>query len=177
MRGLTSLGAVLALGLSGLAAPGPKEAHEHWPQWRGPLATGTAPLADPPIEWSESENVRWKTPLPGRGHSTPIVWGNRVFVTTAVPYGEPVAASDAHAHEAHGGHDNLPVTHRHEFVVMAIDRDDGSVLWKRVVARALPHEMGHETASLASASPATGEATMLADRPATSQTVSPVARS
>ncbi len=58
---------------------------DSWPQWRGPLGTGTAPNADPPISWSETENVRWKTPLPGLGHSSPIVWGDLVFVTTAIP--------------------------------------------------------------------------------------------
>ena len=47
-----------------------------WPQWRGPLGTGVAPTAKPPIEWSEEKNIRWKVALPGRGHSTPIVWGS-----------------------------------------------------------------------------------------------------
>ena len=54
-----------------------------WGQWRGPLATGAAPKADPPVEWSETENIRWKTELPGLGHSSPVVWGGLVFVTTA----------------------------------------------------------------------------------------------
>jgi hypothetical protein len=53
----------------------------HWPQWRGPLATGVAPHGNPPVEWSETKNVRWKTTLPGRGHSTPIVWQDRVYLT------------------------------------------------------------------------------------------------
>ncbi len=57
------------------------DAMHNWPQWRGPLATGVAPHADPPIEWSETKNIRWKVELPGKGHSTPIVWGDRVFVT------------------------------------------------------------------------------------------------
>ena len=47
----------------------------YWPQWRGPEGNGVAPLADPPVQWSEGENVRWKIALPGTGHSTPIVWG------------------------------------------------------------------------------------------------------
>jgi outer membrane protein assembly factor BamB len=55
-----------------------------WPQWRGPLNTGAAPGGDPPTEWSESKNVRWKVAIPGRGHATPIVWGDRIYVLTAV---------------------------------------------------------------------------------------------
>ncbi|MEM7050525.1 MAG: PQQ-binding-like beta-propeller repeat protein [Acidobacteriota bacterium] len=96
--------------------------------------------------------MRWKVALPGKGHSTPVIWGDRLFVTAAVPYGEPVEPVAAHRP---GAHDNLEVTRRFEFVVMAIARDDGRVLWRRTVKRALPHEMGHVTASLASASPST----------------------
>ena len=51
----------------------------NWPQWRGPLATGVAPDANPPLEWSETKNVKWKIAIPGRGTSTPIIWGDRVF--------------------------------------------------------------------------------------------------
>jgi hypothetical protein len=56
---------------------------QNWPQWRGPLATGAALSGDPPIEWSEQKNVRWKIHLSGTGHSTPAVWGNHIFVTAA----------------------------------------------------------------------------------------------
>ena len=50
--------------------------------------TGVAPNANPPVEWSETKNIRWKVALPGKGHSTPVIWGQRVFLTTAIPYGE-----------------------------------------------------------------------------------------
>src|SRR5262245_61816445 len=53
---------------------------QNWPQWRGPLASGAGPEADPPMSWSETENVRWKVAIPGYGTSTPIVWGDKVFV-------------------------------------------------------------------------------------------------
>ncbi len=149
LSGLTLLGlAALAVAR---AADAP-DAAAYWPQWRGPLATGVAPRAEPPVDWSETRNVRWKVALPGSGHSTPAVWGDRLFVTAAVPYGEPVAPA---AGRVAGEHDNLPVTRRYEFVVLALDRADGSVVWRRSVHRALPHEMGHKTASLASASPVT----------------------
>ena len=58
-----------------LTAAGPAEnALDNWPAWRGPLATGEAPRGNPPVRWSETENVRWKLALPGLAHSTPIVW-------------------------------------------------------------------------------------------------------
>lgn len=59
-------------------------ANTNWPAWRGPLATGEAPKADPPTEWSETKNIRWKADIPGRGHATPIIWGDRIYIQTAV---------------------------------------------------------------------------------------------
>jgi outer membrane protein assembly factor BamB len=126
----------------------------NWPQWRGPLGVGVAPEADPPVEWNEHEgkNIRWKCELPGRGHSTPIVWGDRVFVTAAIPFGERLKPRFS---KAPGAHDNVPVTQRHRFVVIGIDRRSGRILWQRTVHEALPHEGYHNTGSLASASPVT----------------------
>ena len=127
-------------------------AEHNWPQWRGPLGTGVAPNAHPPLEWSETKNVRWKIALPGTGHSTPIVWGDRIFVTSAVPYGE---ALEPKYGNAPGAHDNLPVTHRQKFVVIAVSRRDGEIVWQQTVHEELPHEAGHYTGSLASGSPVT----------------------
>ncbi len=127
-------------------------AQNYWPQWRGPKGTGVAPNANPPVEWSEIKNIRWKLALPGSGHSTPIVWDNRVFITTAVPFGERLKPI---YDNAPGSHDNLPVTHRHKFVVLAVSRRDGKILWQRAVHQEIPHEGGHNTGSLASASPVT----------------------
>jgi outer membrane protein assembly factor BamB len=126
----------------------------NWPQWRGPLGTGVAPHADPPLSWDgeTGENIRWKTPIPGRGHSAPIVWGDRVFLTTAIPYGEALPPRFS---TAPGTHDGVPVTHHHKFVVLAVNRSDGQICWQRTVRQALPHEGGHHTASLASNSPVT----------------------
>jgi outer membrane protein assembly factor BamB len=104
------------------------------------------------VEWSESKNIRWKIALPGNGHSTPIVWGDRVFVTAAVPYGEALQPKYS---EASGAHDILPITHRHRFMVIAVNRRDGKILWERIVREEIPHEGAHYTASLASNSPVT----------------------
>jgi outer membrane protein assembly factor BamB len=127
-------------------------AANYWPQWRGPLATGVAPHADPPVEWGDGRNIRWKTALPGKGHSTPVIWGNRVFITAAVPYGDPIKPRHS---TAPGTHDGVPVTHHHRFVAMALDRATGKLVWERTLRQALPHEGGHYTGSLASNSPVT----------------------
>src|SRR5437667_10820804 len=101
------------------------EAQDNWPQWRGPLGTGVAPHAQPPVEWSDTKNIRWKTVLPGRGHSTPIVWGERIFVTSAIPYGEALKARFS---DRPGTHDNLALPHHHDFVVVAVRGKDGKIL-------------------------------------------------
>src|SRR6266568_2824541 len=104
-----AIGWFLAVNCQAAENDGNRLAFENWPQWRGPLGTGVAPDADPPVEWSErdSKNIRWKIELPGRGHSTPIVWGDRIFVTAAIPFGEALPPRYS---TAPGAHDNVPVT-------------------------------------------------------------------
>jgi outer membrane protein assembly factor BamB len=132
--------------------PTNSKALDYWPQWRGPLATGVAPNANPPIEWNDQKNIRWKVELPGKGHSTPIVWGDFIFLTTAIPHGEAVRPR---LPARPGAHDNLLLTFEHEFAVLAVNRRDGKILWQRTVHKELPHEAGHVTGSLASNSPVT----------------------
>src|SRR2546421_5047437 len=112
----------------------------NWPQWRGPLANGVAPHANPPIHWSETNNVRWKIALPGKGHSSPIVFGDAVYLLAAAPVGP---AQKPVYDDAPGVHDSTPVTHRHQFIALAVRRADGSVLWRRVLREEWPHEGGH----------------------------------
>jgi outer membrane protein assembly factor BamB len=104
-----------------------------WPQWRGPLLTGAAPQGDPPVEWSEGKNVKWKVEIPGKGSSTPVIWGDTIVVLTAVP----VDASERA---------------KQRFTVIAFGRKDGKVLWQRVVREEVPHEGHHATNTWASAS-------------------------
>src|SRR5687768_8001173 len=121
-----------------------------WPHWRGPLASGASPKANPPVEWSETKNIRWKIPLPGQGHSSPIILGDVVYVLAAAPKGEALPA----VHDsAPGVHDSVPVTHRHEYMVLALARTDGRTVWKTVVREEFPHEGGHVTGSQVSNSP------------------------
>ncbi len=72
---------------------------ENWPTWRGPAANGVAPGGNPPTEFSESKNVQWKTKVPGSGSSTPVIWGDQVFVITAEKTGKKVAAAGGESRE------------------------------------------------------------------------------
>jgi len=108
---------------------------KYWPQWRGPYATGVSRTADPPLEWSETKNIRWKVEIPGRGSGTPVIWGDRVFVLSAVPAVENGAAS----HEPRGASAKVP----HKFAVMALDRKTGRTIWERTAYEHTPHEGSH----------------------------------
>ena len=132
-------------------APGPRD-ERYWGQWRGPLDTGVATRAKPPTEWNESKNIRWKVPVPGPGHSSPIVWNNRIYLTAAIPHGEPV---DPPVGIRPGAHDNIIKVRRTRFVVAALDRNTGKTVWKKTLRDSLPHESRHDTGSYASASPIT----------------------
>jgi outer membrane protein assembly factor BamB len=89
------------------------------------------------MEWSETKNIRWKIEIPGRGSSSPVVWGDRLFVLSAVPIGIDAAA----AHAPRGG---LPARDRYRFVVLAIDRHTGKTIWERTAREDQPHEPTHQ---------------------------------
>ena len=101
-----------------------------WPRWRGPFDNGVARGAAP-TRWSETENIAWKAEVPGRGHSSPVIWGDRIFLTTATVTGGGEASSDN------------PV--EHAFVVLAYDRKTGKKLWERTPIRQTPHEGYHNS--------------------------------
>ena len=137
----------------------PPDFMKYWHQWRGPEATGVAPFGDPPVEWGEDKNVRWKTEIPGKGHASPVVWGERIFVLTAIETDKVVEPN-----EAGDGSQQLPAWRRrmgvttakvHEFAILAIDRRDGRILWQRTAREELPHEGTHAEGSWASNSPVT----------------------
>src|SRR5713101_443159 len=88
------LASVLCLGIPPLQAAS-ASAEQNWPQWRGPLQNGVAPRANPPTEWSETKNVKWKIKLPGEGTATPIIWDDKVFVLAAIPTGKKVESKAA----------------------------------------------------------------------------------
>jgi outer membrane protein assembly factor BamB len=123
-----------------------------WPQWRGPHSNGTAPLADPPINWDANTNIKWKAPLEGKGSATPIVWGNRVFVLTA-------AATDRIGEQPQLDprfQKRTQASNRvHQFAVTCLDRNTGKQLWRKVAAERVPHEGHHQSHSYCGSSPAT----------------------
>jgi outer membrane protein assembly factor BamB len=132
------------------AAAATRSGLRYWPQWRGPLGTGEAPSAKPPLEWGEGRNLRWKVEVPGRGKSTPVVWGDLVLITTAVPSSKspaPGATSVGSSHPAVRAAQS-PM----EFAVLAYSRADGSVKWRRGVREELPHEGTHQDGTYASGS-------------------------
>ncbi|MPY90820.1 MAG: PQQ-binding-like beta-propeller repeat protein [Luteitalea sp.] len=131
-----AVGGAVGLLASVLAAPDPA-AERFWPQWRGPDATGTSKRADPPVEWSETKNIRWKVEIPGRGSATPVIWDDRLFVLTAVPN----EVSGDRSHAPRGGDEPRAV---HRFTVLALDRSTGRVVWERVAKEEAPHEGAHQ---------------------------------
>jgi outer membrane protein assembly factor BamB len=134
-----------------------------WPAWRGPDNDGMA-RGDAPMHWSDTEHIKWKAEIPGRGHSSPVIWGDKVFVTTAVPTGAvptgvvPAAAPDAAPPPpGRGGRGfNRSPQPEQKLVLMALDRKTGKLLWQQVAKIATPHEGYHPTyGSFASNSPVT----------------------
>jgi outer membrane protein assembly factor BamB len=126
----------------------------NWPQFRGPSATGVADGQQPPITWDvkTGTNVRWKTPIPGLGHSGPIVWGDRVFVTTAVSSGEP----DPKVRTGnYGDVESVNDVSEHTWQVLCLDRDTGKVLWTQTAFKGVPKIKRHLKGSQANCTPAT----------------------
>jgi outer membrane protein assembly factor BamB len=145
----------------GAAARAAENGDAFWPQWRGPLATGVAPLADPPLTWSDTSGIRWKAKVPGSGTSTPVIWGNNLFLLTAIPTGQK--AEDAPAANPGpgdggprpGGRRAEAPTQTFQFVVLCYDRNTGKELWRKVAVEKVPHEAHHPDHGYASASPVT----------------------
>jgi outer membrane protein assembly factor BamB len=142
-----------------LAAPvagaQPPEAERFWPQWRGPSATGVAPHARPPVEWSETKNVRWKVEVPGLGSSSPIVWRDLVIVTSAVPITKAVPRPAATPLPS-GAHPAVSApASAQSFEVLAYQRADGKLRWRRTVREEFPHEGTHKDGTFASGSAVT----------------------
>ncbi|MFC1539376.1 PQQ-binding-like beta-propeller repeat protein, partial [Candidatus Latescibacterota bacterium] len=117
---------------------------KNWPMWRGPLSTGGAPAGNPPTEWSETKNIRWKAELPGTGYSTPVIWGNDIFISAAI-------APDDYKAPGRGENPSSAI----KYIVMAVDRTNGKVKWERLAREEIPHEGQHETSTWATSSPMT----------------------
>ncbi|QDT09448.1 PQQ-binding-like beta-propeller repeat protein [Planctomycetes bacterium K23_9] len=111
---------------------------DNWAHWRGPAGNGVAAAANPPTTWSDTENVKWKVAIPGKGSGSPVIWENQVFVVTAVPEGSS------------GG--RLPQLN---FKLLSFNRANGEKLWEQTAIVATPHQETHSTNGFASGSPCT----------------------
>lgn len=128
---------------------------DNWPTWRGPNSTGAATKGDPPITWSETENIKWKVEMPDKGDGTPIIWGDKIFLQTAIATADdPRRRATAEETADREIFTKVP-TVPYKFNVLCLDRNTGKVLWEETVTEAIPHEGHHPSSSLASYSPVT----------------------
>jgi len=110
-----------------------------WPKWRGPDDNGMA-RTGAPLRWSDTGNIKWKATIPGRSHSSPVLWGDKIFVTTAVPTASAAAGPQP----------------EHKFELICLDKKTGKVLWQRTAKTVAPHEGFHPMyGSFANNSPVT----------------------
>ena len=153
-----AFGLLLTISFAGSASA--KSKGSNWPQWRGPDGQGISTETGLPEEWSGTKNVKWKTPIAGRGHSSPIVWGKKIFLTTALD-GEAIPGrKPGVSHKMADGSefvhpDAVGADLKHTFKVVCLDRETGKIIWERVAYEGPVHDSRHKKASFASSTPAT----------------------
>ena len=143
--------------LSILLAAALAAAPSNWAGWRGE-GTGISTETDVPTEWGDGKNIKWKAPIPGRGHSQPIVWGRHVFLTTETE-GPVVAGAKAVEHVLGGEKfkhpDSVGGDRSHTLKVLALDRDSGKILWEKTAYEGTVYDDRHKKGSYAAPTPAT----------------------
>ncbi len=157
LAGLLAAGAYAAT--SGADPTHPADASTtNWPGWRGADSGGVSNAPGLPSEWSETKNIQWKTALPGRGHSSPIVWGNRIFLTTAIE-GDVIPGARAPIHKIDGQPwrhpDSMGADKHHTLKVLCLDRDSGQILWEQTAYAGAIYDDRHRAGSYASSTPVT----------------------
>ena len=150
------------------------EYQHYWHQWRGPTSNGVAPHSNnPPLKWSEEQNIRWKVEMSGPGHASPIIWKNQIFILTANPI-PPQRTEKPQQQEEDSNFFGIPLEQfkqaaqsggrrqradapdvRLRLTVVSVNRITGQVEWEQVVREIQPHEGTHQTATWASYSPIT----------------------
>ena len=136
-------------------ASGQLKRADNWHQWRGPEENGVSRTANPPLKWSESENVRWKVPIDGRGVASPIVWGDKIFLLSSVNTGEVDASLPKPEDQPERVFGIKHPNTKYSFVALCLDRKTGKEIWRRTATDLVPHEGHHRDNSFASASPFT----------------------
>jgi len=128
----------------------------NWAQWRGPYDTGVAPAGNPPLEWSETSNIKWKSEIPGIGHATPIIWEEQIILLSAVKTDQKFDPEQSGEEQEERDWMNPKSTdYIHKFVVISVDRNSGKIQWQTTVREELPYSHTHEFGSWASNSPVT----------------------
>ena len=135
------------------ARPNPRTASGSWPSFRGPNASGVAEGQNLPDAWNAKtgENILWRTSIPGLAHSSPIVWGNRIYVTTALS-SDPKATFRP---GLYGDGDAAKDRSHHKWMLYAVDKRSGKILWERIAYQGEPREKRHIKATYANSTPAT----------------------
>ena len=158
MKSFCRISTVIALSLIGSAIVLSTAGAASWPQWRGPSGQGVSEETNLPSQWTTTTNIKWKASIPGRGHSSPIVWGNRIFLTTAIE-GEVVPGAKAVKHmngDKEFLHpDSIGADHKHRFQVLCLDRKTGKILWTQTAFEGTPYDDRHRKSSYAASTPAT----------------------
>jgi outer membrane protein assembly factor BamB len=132
------------------------EFETNWTQWRGPYETGVAPSGDPPLEWSETTNVKWKSEIPGIGHATPIIWKDQMILLSAIKTNKMGGGKEAEEGQDENDWMNANSTDLiHKFAVISVDRTSGKIQWQTVVREEMPFSKTHQFGSWASNSPVT----------------------
>lgn len=130
----------------------------NWPQWRGPGGSGISTEKNLPTEWSDTKNVQWKTEIPGRGHSSPIIWGRKIFLTTSIE-GPVVPGAKAVTHIRRGVEyrhpDSVGGDHSYTIKVLCLDRESGKIHWEKTAYEGTVYDDRHRKNSFASATPVT----------------------
>ena len=128
----------------------------NWPQWLGPEWSGVSSESNLPLEWSPTTNIAWKTELPGRGHSSPVVWGNRVFLTAAIE-GAVIEGRRPPIHKMDGevwAHpDSSGGNRSHTLKVLCLDASTGAILWERTAYEGPVSDDRHKKNTYASSTP------------------------
>jgi len=135
-----------------------------WPSFRGPGASGVAEGFGAPVEWSvpEKEGVAWRVEVPGLGHSSPVVWGRKLFVTTAVPKQGVAELSSLYGSEGYGSGDSVEDEGPQEFKLLCFDKRSGELLWENALHEGVPKTKRHPKSSHASSTPTCDESRVIA---------------
>ena len=130
----------------------------NWPQWRGPGGAGISNETGLASEWSDTKNIAWKTAIAGRGHSSPIVWNNRIFLTSSIE-GPIIPGAEAVRHIRRGQEylhpDSVGANHSYTLKLSCLDASTGKVLWEKTVYEGRVHDNRHRKNTYASATPVT----------------------